>query len=56
MIAIKDADEHIAFVLDEEERVIEHRKRRDGWEYITRLQCNPDGTFTREATKEPVKK
>jgi len=54
MIKITDADKHIVFVLDEEARVIEHRKRRNGWEYVTRLRCDPDGTFTREATKEPV--
>jgi len=56
MIAIKDADSHFAFAVDEEKQVIEHRVRRNGWEYITRFWWNPDGTYAKEATKEPVKK
>ena len=56
MTAIRDADKHFAFAVDEAARVIEHRVRRNGWEYITRLQWNSDGTYTSEATKVPVKK
>jgi len=56
MTAIRDADKHFAFAVDEEARVVEHRVRRNGWEYITRLRWNPDGTYTSEARKEPVKK
>jgi len=56
MTAIRDADKHFAFAVDEAARIIEHRMRRNGWEYITRFWWNPDGTYSSEATKQPVKK
>ncbi|MCL2817456.1 MAG: hypothetical protein FWD39_03595 [Clostridiales bacterium] len=56
MTYIKDADNHVTFAVDETAKVIEHRVRRNGWEYITRFWWNPDGTYAKEATKEPVKK
>ena len=56
MTAIRDADKHFAFAVDEAARIIEHRVKRNGWEYITRFWWNSDGTYMSEATKQPVKK
>ena len=56
MTAIRDADKHFAFAVDEEARVVEYRTRRNGWEYITRFWWNRDGTYTIEATRIPAPK
>ena len=53
MIKIPDADNHFAFAYDPSKMIIEHRVARNRQIYVTRLQINPDGSYTIAANKQP---